>query len=147
MDYYSCLTCVPSLKMQALFSDKQETASGIYPASGITPSYLNSSENFEIYGISILECWQLCYSVIIPSQMCFQNFKHLRLNQKKMLQALHKFNYVSMKVAMERSMASVKYNCIPWSKLFKLILIPKTHKVFPKTGYIIWCCSHCETCL
>ena len=40
MDYYSCLTCVPSLKMQALFSAKQETASGIYPASGITPSYL-----------------------------------------------------------------------------------------------------------
>ena len=41
MDYYSCLTCVPSLKIQALFSAKQERASGIYPASGITPTYLN----------------------------------------------------------------------------------------------------------
>ena len=28
--------------MQALFSAKQETASGIYPASGITPGYLTS---------------------------------------------------------------------------------------------------------
>ena len=28
-------TCIPSLKMQALFSAKQETTSGIYPASGI----------------------------------------------------------------------------------------------------------------
>ena len=28
--------CIPSLKMQALFSAKQERASGIYPASGIT---------------------------------------------------------------------------------------------------------------
>ena len=42
MDYYSCLTCVPSLKIQALFSAKQERASGIYPASGITPTYLTT---------------------------------------------------------------------------------------------------------
>ena len=46
MDYYSCLTCVPSLKIQALFSAKQERASGIYPASGITPTYLTLCDYF-----------------------------------------------------------------------------------------------------